>query len=210
MNIEDDAVGSDIGVLKVLEIEKQGKKYKVSFDKADALVLYASEIKEYGLREDVEIDDGRYEMLVRDVVGLRAKKRAMHLLEKRDYTSDGLRKKLESGDYPKTCVESAIEYVSSYGYLDDLRYSLNYIEYHRESKSQNSIRLDLIKRGVDKDTIEKAFAESEPPTEDEQILRLLEKKHFEDVRGDQKEKYRIYQFLLRKGYRSEDVLRLMK
>ena len=210
MNIEDDAVGSDIGVLKVLEIEKQGKKYKVLFDKATSLVLYASEIKEYGLREDVEIDDGRYEMLVRDVVGLRAKKRAMHLLEKRDYTSFGLRRKLESGDYPESCVDDAMEYVSSYGYIDDLRYSMNYIDYHRESKSQNSIKLDLIKKGVDKSTIERAFSETDPPTEEDQIRGWLEKKHFEDFKDDQKEKYRIYQFLLRKGYKSEDILRAMR
>ena len=121
-----------------------------------------------------------------------------------------LRRKLESGDYPESCVDDAMEYVSSYGYIDDLRYSMNYIDYHRESKSQNSIKLDLIKKGVDKSTIERAFSETDPPTEEDQIRGWLDKKHFEDFKDDQKEKYRIYQFLLRKGYKSEDILRAMR
>lgn len=43
-----------------------------------------------------------------------------------------------------------------------------------------------------------------------QIIRLLEKKKFDAQNSDPKEFTRVYQYLMRRGFRSNDVLRAMK
>ena len=189
-------------------IEKDRKKYRVKIDSV-SLVLYASEIKEYSLTEGMEVEDELLETLICEVVGKRATKRAMHLLEKQDMTENKLREKLKSNEYPGRCIDMAVDYVKSYHYLDDLRYCVNYIEYHSETKSRVKIRYDLMARGASKDTIDEAFAECGEIEETEQIKRWLEKKNFAAVSNDEKERYRIYSFLVRKGYRTSDILHVM-
>ena len=65
-------------------------------------------------------------------------------------------------------------------------------------------------KGVPRDLIEQAL-EEEYETEDEsaKIVRWLEKKHYSAEEADPKQRQRMYQFLLRKGFRSGDVLRLL-
>ena len=61
----------------------------------------------------------------------RAKKRALYLLTDQDRTEKQLREKLEKTGYSGQVIEETIEYVRSFGYIDDLRYSVRYIEYYR-------------------------------------------------------------------------------
>ena len=51
----------------------------------------------------------------------RAKLRAIHLLEYRDRTEKDMRRKLQQGDYPPEVIDKTIEYLKSYGYIDDKR-----------------------------------------------------------------------------------------
>ena len=51
----------------------------------------------------------------------------MSLLKDRDYTRKKLFEKLKANGYPDECIEKAVQYVSSYGYIDDKRYAVNYI-----------------------------------------------------------------------------------
>ena len=74
-------------------------------DDGTEFVLYRGEAKKYRLGEGAELSDNEYGELLYDVVGKRAKKRALHLLEKMDRTERQLRDKLRQGGYPPVCVE---------------------------------------------------------------------------------------------------------
>ncbi|MCP6059851.1 hypothetical protein NL388_31820, partial [Klebsiella pneumoniae] len=62
-----------------------------------------------------------------EILPKRAKIRAMHLLQKREYTVAQLKEKLEKGCYPERIIEDALDYVASFHYTDDLRFALQYI-----------------------------------------------------------------------------------
>ena len=47
------------------------------------------------------------------------KLRCMNLLKSRDYTVYQLKTKLKENGYPEFLIDTAIEYVASYGYVDD-------------------------------------------------------------------------------------------
>ena len=153
------------------------------------------------------------------MVGKRAKKRAMHLLERMDRTEKQLRDKLEDGKYPQVCIDEAIAYVRKYHYIDDMRYARNYISYRyactfirysQEKMSRLQLKMKLTQKGVPRDVIEKALEEEYSGEESAQIARLLEKRKFVAEEADEREFQRTYQYLLRRGFRSSDILKVMK
>lgn len=143
-------------------------------------------------------------------ISIRAKKRALHLLERMDRTEHQLREKLKASDYPEEIIEEAIEYVKSFHYLDDKRYAENFTRYKKENLSRQQIKQKLMSKGIARDTIEFAIEEEYDADETEHIRKLLEKKHFDGSSKDEGEFRRVYNYLLRRGFRSNDILKEMK
>lgn len=142
----------------------------------------------------------------------RAKLRCMHLLEKRDYTEKELRQKLINGktEYTQEEMDSAIEYVKSFHYVNDGRYACKYIEAMSSRKSRRQIEQELYQKGVDKKLIQEAFEMTGEVPEEEQIARWMEKRHYDPESADPKEKQKMYAFLARKGFRPENIQRALK
>ena len=145
-----------------------------------------------------------------EVLRKRAKLRAMNLLQGREYTTSQLRTKLQQGFYPPKIIEQAIDYVAGFHYIDDLRYAVDYITYHEDSRSRRRIEQDLQGKGILAATIEEAWQvwRENGGKQDEQamIRELLHKKHY-DTEGetDWKERQKIYAFLARKGFSAEAI-----
>ena len=126
--------------MKVTKIEAVTKtKFKIEIDEEFAFVLYKGELSQYGIRVEEEITEEIYHRIRKEVVLKRAKLRAMHLLTDMARTEAGLRQKLKQAMYPEDIVEEALQYVQSFGYLDDGRYAENYILSKKSSKSRREI-----------------------------------------------------------------------
>ena len=143
-------------------------------------------------------------------IRIRAKKRALHLLERMDRTEHQLREKLRELDYPEEVVEEAIEYVKSFHYLDDERYAETFTRYKKEGLSRQQIKQKLMQKGVSRDIIENALEEEYDVDESVHIRKILEKKRFSYETADEGEFRRVYSYLLRRGFRSNDILKEMK
>lgn len=183
---------------------------RIRLDSGEAFVMYKKELRHLELEAGSSWTEEQYQELLEEILIPRAKKRAMHLLEKMDRTETQLREKLRQNEYPECAIEEAIAYVKQYHYVDDFRYACNYIRYRSQSKSKRILALELSRKGVSKEQIEQAM-EQEYGGEDEaaKILKWIEKKHYDSQNADMKQKQKMYQFLLRRGFRSEDVLRLL-
>ncbi len=198
----------------VTQLTDMGRgRYKVYIEENPAFALYRGELKRLGIREGEEITEENLREIREEILPLRAKKRAMNLLQKREYTAAALREKLRDGEYPEACVEEAVAYVESYGYVDDRRYARDYIVYNMNRKSRVRIEQDLMRRGIHKDTVRSLFEEleEEGAKQDEaaMIRRLLEKKKYDAETADGREKQRMYAFLYRKGFHSEAINRAL-
>ena len=136
----------------------------------------------------------------------RARHRALHILERSDRTEQELRATLER-NYRAEAVEDAISYVKQYHYLDDRRYAVNYLNSRGRVKSRRQVEQELLyKKGISKEILEEARTEAEPQDEREQIRRWMEKKQIHPETADPNELRRFYLFLMRRGFRSEDIL----
>lgn len=188
-------------------------RYRIYIEEKPSFVLYRGELKRLGIREGEPISEKSLQEIMEEILPGRARRRAMNLLQSRDYTEAGLREKLRSGDYPENCIEEALVYVKSYGYVDDRRYAGDFISYNMERKSRTRMEQDLMKKGIGKDTICSVFEELEEQgtsqDEDAMIRSLLEKKKYDPKTAAKQEKQRMYAFLYRRGFHGEAINRAL-
>lgn len=181
------------------------KKVRVVTDEELAFVLYKGELSRYHLKEDQELSQETYQQIQNEVLKKRAKLRAMHLLNRQDYTEAGLYRKLEQGEYTKEAIEEAIDYVRSYHYLDDARYAENYIRFRLGKKSRRQLSFELEQKGVSRTIIQEILERTAGDNEAEQILIQLRRRCPDISSLDGKERNKHMAYFLRKGYQSHDI-----
>ena len=198
-------------MVAVNDYEALGKgRYRVAFDNGVSCVLYRSEAAQLSVEVQCSLTDENYDYLINEIVGKRAKKRAMHILEQMDRTEHQLREKLAKGEYPQECIDSAVEYVKKYRYLDDERFASSYVRYYQEKLSRQQLSVKLSQKGVSKDIIAEALEMEYEADDGEKIRNLLSKRHFDPDNTDRQENNKIYQYILRRGFKSSDILKEMR
>lgn len=144
---------------------------------------------------------------------MRAKKTArecaLYMLERFDRTEQEVRSKLKEKEYPREEIDKVLVFLKEYNFIDDAEYARKYIRVCSAKKSIRKMRFDLEKKGVAKELIAAAL-EEQPVDEEEQILRLLEKKGFPpgtcmDAAAYQK----LAGSLARKGYSYQLIRRVL-
>ena len=199
-------------ITSIQEYDK--KKVLIQLDGHLIFPLYRSECKHFDLQEGEEIAPEIYNEIMDKLLSKRVKLRAMNLLQKRSYTREGLRRKLEEGKYPEQVINEALDYVASYRYIDDDRYAEEYIRCYCENRSKRRIMQDLYAKGVNKEVAEAAWVRYEmlnqPVDEKMQIMDLLRKKKYDPLHTEHKEKLKIMNYLYRKGYKTENIMRCME
>ena len=198
-------------MVAVNNYEALGKgRYRAAFDNGVSCVLYRSEAAQLSIEAQCSLTDENYDYLINEIVGKRAKKRAMHILEQMDRTEHQLREKLAKGEYPQECIDSAVEYVKKYRYLDDERFASSYVRYHQEKLSRQQLSVKLSQKGVGRDIIAEALEMEYEADDGEKIRNLLSKRHFDPDNTDRQENNKIYQYILRRGFKSSDILKEMR
>lgn len=205
----------EIQITAVAPAEKG--RIRIRFEDGTEAELYHGELHKLSKQEQQllrteggYIPRSLYDKVLAELLGVRVKKRALYLLERMDRTEHQLYEKLHESGYPDICIQAAVDYVKQQHYLDDLRYAKAYICYHQQKKSRQRLQMDLMKKGVAKDFIQQALEEEFISDEREKIRELLEKRHYDYNCRDYKEKQRVYQFLIRRGYNSSDILAVMR
>lgn len=129
----------------------------------------------------------------------KAREKAVYYLQFSGKTESELRKKLAEQEFSPASVNSAIEFVKGYRYLDDEDYARRFVEKNGKKKSRKQMLFELSGKGVDRDILDRVFEDMDVD-EEAQILALLEKKKYpgEDATGEEKQK--ISAFLARKGF----------
>ena len=120
-------------------------------------------------------------------------------------TKDYLYKKIYEKKLEKECLNSIIEKLGSKKYLDDLKFAEWYVEnrFVKKGISARRLKMELIKKGIKKEIIEKVLSDSVRNDEDE-ILKIIAKKR---VRYDDE---KLIQYLCRQGFSYELVQNLVQ
>jgi regulatory protein len=186
-------------------------RYRVCVEGREDLVLYKGELNKYRLKADSDMPEQLYDEILDSVLKLRARKRAMKLLERADRTEKDMYDRLEKDGYPSICVEEAIAYVKRFGYLDDDRYIENFIRSKSGTKSRKEIEFLLFRKGLSKERTSEIFDRLDCEVGDRAAIEsLMRKKRFDPVTADEEKRRKMVQYLMRKGFRYEDIRQLIK
>ena len=198
-------------MVTVTECTTLGKsRLRFHLDNGTELVLYRGEAKQFRMREGSTLSDEEEHQLIYEVVGKRAKRRTMHLLEQMDRTEQQLRTKLTEGRYPSEIVEQTLEYVKGFHYIDDVRYARTYMEYRKTGRSLRQMERELYQKGISRADFQKASEEMEAPDEEQQIRQWIMKKRFDAETADRQERDRLIRFFLRRGYGMAVIQRVLR
>ncbi|HJD28840.1 MAG TPA: recombination regulator RecX [Candidatus Blautia avicola] len=196
-------------VTRIRPVTRQ--KYRIEAEGLPPFVLYKGEVSRYHIEEDKDLSMETYREILEEVLIKRAKLRTLRLLEQGDRTKKGLENKLEQNGYPPEAVEEAIAYAESFHYIDDKRYAVNYIQNQRGCKGRARIMMELRNKGVSQEDIDFAFQETEEGADTrERIRELIRKKRKSQGTMEEKERQKLYGFLMRRGFASSDILSVLR
>lgn len=153
----------------------------------------------------------------RDELLKRGKKRALHILERRDYSRKELRDKLTEGEYPEEIQKEIFDYLDRFHYLDDKRVAGAFIRSKKENKSRRELEFLLHRKGISDEDIaismEENYKTESGESQEEQSVRqqlLKFKVREEDLETiSYEEKQKIAAKLYRKGFSGESIRSLL-
>lgn len=186
------------------------KKFRIVMEEQLAFVLYKSELSRYQIAEDRELKEEHYREIMEEVLPLRAKRYAMNLLVKGDRTEKELIEKLKKAGYPEMIVELAMNYVKSFGYINDERYAIKYLETFQDRQSIKALSWKLQQKGIAKQIIDKAICQCELEDTQETIRNLIEKRLRSKKLTSEKDVRNMAAYLGRRGFMGEEVWRVLK
>jgi regulatory protein len=191
----------------IVEIEKlKNRKNKVIMDTGDILYLYNSELKKLGLDIDSDISDDFYELIMREYIFARAKKKALAILERSINSKHQVRTKLKRADYNDYVIDKVIEFLEEYKFVDDYLYAKIYFEANSSRKRSLELKMELKKRGIDNDIIQTVFEEISDDSEELAVRKFIRK--YQDAEGNipEEKKIKALSALYRKGF-NKDIIR---
>ncbi|MBE6008492.1 MAG: regulatory protein RecX [Lachnospiraceae bacterium] len=189
--------------MKVTDVvkNKHNDKYSVFIDGDFAFSLAMGDIMFFKLEQGNDVSEKTYEYIKNEVMLIKAKNRAAAFLGASKKTEKAVYDKLSESGYPEDICEKVIEELKSYGYINDLDYALSYIEDRLKVNPRGvyGLKMELRQKGVKDSVIEKAIDMTEID-ESIYIKQLMIKKRYDLQDMDEKEKKKLYDFLLRRGF----------
>lgn len=132
---------------------------------------------------------------------------ALRLIEFRDRTQKELYDKLKEKGYSENDIDDEIEFLKSYGYINDERFVEHYIHDAINLKKWGKIRIrtELIRKGIDRDIIDDAIQEAFLDIEDDRVLSQMQIRFKNSDFSNIKERTRIFNFFMRRGFSAEEI-----
>ncbi len=134
----------------------------------------------------------------------KAREKAVYYLQFSGKTEYELRKKLAEQEFSPASVDSAIEFVKKYRYLDDEDYARRFVERNGNKKSRKQMVFELTQKGISRDILNLVLEEMEV-NEEAQIIALLTKKNYSGEDAAREEKQKISAYLARKGFSYDSI-----
>lgn len=182
-------------------IEKVTKaKYKVTTDEG-VLYLYTGDLRRYKVKAGEELSLENYDTLIKETLRPRCRRKTLDILTRSDKTEAELREKLARYGYPGFLIDDAIDYANKYHYINDERVANSYIYFKSGRKSSREMKMELARKGVDKETIERLIEEKADDGEAIENAIIRKVGSAESLDDDKLQKLQAY--LYRHGFETD-------
>lgn len=136
----------------------------------------------------------------------------INLLSRRDHARNELRDKARRKKFPLDSIELVLDELTEKKYLNNLTFAKKFTrdKFEFNKWGAKKIRVELFKKGISEKDISIALMEINDSDQQNTILELILKNKKKFHRTEPiKRKKKIFDFLLRKGYDSANILKQM-
>ena len=188
---------------KILPSKKRQDRFELYFENGETLLCTAVEVADFSLYSERELTPEEYEALKAAVALTGTKERAAALLAYRAMSAGELERKLVEKGETEENAQSAVEWLSRLGALDDLEYAKSVVRhYSGKGWGAGRIREEFYRRRIPREHWEEALEELSG--EEERLERFVERR-LSQRGSDPKERKKLADALYRRGYSWEQI-----
>lgn len=189
-------------------VEKyKGDTFCVIIDGNKRVYLHRDIIVRFDIKADSEIDNDTLTEILYQSDLRRAKRRAMYLINEREYSYIQLFEKLEN-NYPESICYEVTDYMAKNGYINDRRYADEIVYNYMVCKcyGPRRVKQELYKRGIRGSIADEAI-EKELDGLYERMESVIERKYLSQLEDpdDIKAVAKVKNALARMGYDFDDI-----
>jgi regulatory protein len=203
-------------VTSITAAPRRTGRFDVAVDGAHAATLSLEALERLRLSVGVVVDERLEAALARETGIVATYDRALNMIAVRARSSAELRRLLvRKGELPEY-VDLAIERLLRAGFLDDASFARQFARSKAVGSglSRRRVQLELARRGVAREVADAAIAEvfAEEHVDEEGTLERVARKKMKSLeRLDANvQRRRLYSFLARRGYDSDDIARTLR
>jgi regulatory protein len=148
-----------------------------------------------------------------------AKEIAYRFISYKPRTLKEVSDKLKAKGFQSDLVSKVVEELKNYGFINDLEYARNFVLNKSRSKTlgELALRRELLSKGISSEIIDEVLSERENLIDEFEIALDLAQGKLKQIKslkkrkkGRDEYKRRIYEFLLRRGFKFETINRVMR
>lgn len=197
-----------------IEVQKRNKNRVSVFLNHEYTFSCSSElVYSYKLKVGNKVDLEYLKDLAQEDNFLCCKNDAMRVIEKSYKTEKEMYDKLINKGYDESVVKKTIEFLKSYSFVDDLKYTELYIKEKIRSQGKNKIKYSLLKKGIDEKLVKEKLSQVDSDIE-YSVAETLAIKKYELIKKTEKDCRKQYKklgdYLIRNGYDTEVVSSIVK
>jgi regulatory protein len=148
-----------------------------------------------------------------------AKEIAYRFISYKPRTLKEVSDKLKAKGFQSDLVSKVVEELRNYGFINDLEYARNFVLNRSRSKTlgELALRRELLSKGISSEIVDEVLSERENLIDEFEIALDLAQGKLKQIKslkkrkkGRDEYKRRIYEFLLRRGFKLETINRVMR
>jgi regulatory protein len=199
-------------ITAVESLPKEKQMYLIHLDGSPALTVHEDILIKYRLLKGESLSEELVEEIEYAEERSKAYLQALSYLSRRPRSVKEVRQHLARKQFPEHWVDDALQRLQSQGYLDDGQFAKQWAGHRVRSQKKGSvwIRYELTEKGVSKEQISSALQELDHDAEYKNAVELARRRWKADSDNEFKQRQKLMQFLLRRGYTNDVVRRAVR
>ena len=200
-------------IITKVEIQKRNKdRVNIFIDDEFGFACNAELVYKYNLLKNKQIDFEYIKEVIDEDNYIKAKNKALRIIEKCIKTEWEIKDKLIKLGYSEDTVERVLEFLREYDFVNDKKYARMFIKQKITKEGKAKIKLELLRKGVSKEIIENEIDLIGDEEERDSALKLAEKRYrvLRKLETDDTKLYRkLFSYLIRRGYEYQEVKNIL-
>lgn len=194
-------------MVEITEIRMKELSATVSFSTGESAELPHGVLLLHRLAKGKLIETLEYLQLKEESDRYLCRQKALKYLSIRNRSSAEMETYLRKKDFSKEIIREVLAGVREAGYIDDLEFARAFIRYRRGRKvvGEHLLRSELYRKGVARDLVSRALAETRPEAADpDEVFRLARKK-LQSLGTKRNRTQKLAHFLRQRGFDGEAI-----